>query len=265
MVCGMTFQGKADVHKTLISANVVHNKSMLQLQICDIFHISFKNETVNDPGAIRLHLENGTYIGYTKIQQHVRTRSDQELCSMHAEQHLRRPSARSVGEGPMVSVVVKLTAALLRNRQRQSCKPVRNLALLERLCKLKTRLWMQRTDDEAIEVQRPTLLRSDVDRPSWRSNTMLRLDMPSIELGVMRARTREIAWNTRDGSLVERTRTRTRLSAIDYGYLKLDGAEDEDDDEYDESCTEQSCSSWFANVVKTGIICCNLFVKGRSE
>ena len=76
----------------------------------DIFHNSFKNETVNDPGAIRLNLENGTYIGYTKIQQHVRTRSDQELCSMHAEQKPGGPSARSVGESPMVSVVVKLTA-----------------------------------------------------------------------------------------------------------------------------------------------------------
>ena len=45
-----------------------------------------QNEIVNERGAIRLYLENDTYIGYTKIQQHVRTRSDQELCSMHAKQ-----------------------------------------------------------------------------------------------------------------------------------------------------------------------------------
>ena len=32
-----------------------------------------QNEIVNEPGAIRLYLENGTYIGYTQIQQHVRT------------------------------------------------------------------------------------------------------------------------------------------------------------------------------------------------
>ena len=43
-------------------------------------------------------------------------------------------------------------------------------------------------DDEAIEAQQPPmLLRSAVDRPSWRSSTMLHLDMTSIELGVMRA------------------------------------------------------------------------------
>ena len=125
MVCRMTFQGKtADVHKTLISANVVHNKKHvasvdsnggciipLQQRSCLTYStIRSKNETVNDPGAIRLNLENGTYIGYTKIQQHVRTRSDQVLCSMHAEQKPGGSSARSVGESPMVSVVVKLTA-----------------------------------------------------------------------------------------------------------------------------------------------------------
>ena len=45
-----------------------------------------QKEIVNEPGAIRLYLEIGTYIGYTKIQQRVNTRSDQELCSMHAKQ-----------------------------------------------------------------------------------------------------------------------------------------------------------------------------------
>ena len=42
-------------------------------------------------------------------------------------------------------------------------------------------------DDEAIEVLDPMLLWSDVDRPSLMSNTMLHLDMPNTELGVMRA------------------------------------------------------------------------------
>ena len=41
-------------------------------------------------------------------------------------------------------------------------------------------------DDEATEAQQLHVV-ADVDRPSWRSNTMLHLDMPSIELGAMRA------------------------------------------------------------------------------
>ena len=40
---------------------------------------------VNELGAIRFHYENdGTYVGYTKHQQHVRTGSNQQMCSMHA-------------------------------------------------------------------------------------------------------------------------------------------------------------------------------------
>ena len=43
-------------------------------------------------------------------------------------------------------------------------------------------------DDDAIEVQQlHVFLRSDVDRADWRSNTMLGLDIPSIELDVVRA------------------------------------------------------------------------------
>ena len=41
---------------------------------------------VNELVTVRLYLENGTYIGYTEIQQHVRTRSEQELCSVLARQ-----------------------------------------------------------------------------------------------------------------------------------------------------------------------------------
>ena len=97
---GVTFQGrKADVHKTLISASKVHSKGHVAVVGSNGGYIiphnstlarkvqqSVQNEIVNELGAIRLYLENGTYIGYTKIQQQVRTRSDQELCSMHAKQ-----------------------------------------------------------------------------------------------------------------------------------------------------------------------------------
>ena len=94
---GVTFQGKkADVHKTLISASKVHSKghdavvdsnggyivpynSMLARKIQQLV----QKEIVKELGAIRLYLENGTYIGYTKIQQRVNTRSNKALCSMH--------------------------------------------------------------------------------------------------------------------------------------------------------------------------------------
>ena len=36
-----------------------------------------QKEIVKELGAIRLYLENGTYIGYTKIQQRGSTRSNQ--------------------------------------------------------------------------------------------------------------------------------------------------------------------------------------------
>ena len=38
-----------------------------------------------------------------------------------------------------------------------------------------------------LKFSDPMLLWSDEDRPSLKSNTMLHLDMPSVELGVMRA------------------------------------------------------------------------------
>ena len=152
---GVTFQGrKAHVHKTLISANKVHRKGHAAVVDsnggCIILHngvLARKiqqyvlNEIVNEPGAVRLCLENGTYIGYTKIQQLVRTQSDQELCSMHAKQQsgsFRHPRWEQV----RWRAWVWLTAALLHNRQRR-CNFVRNLVLLEGEYLLKTRLWMQ--------------------------------------------------------------------------------------------------------------------------
>ena len=59
---------------------------------------------VNELGTVRLYIENGTYIGYTEIQQHVRTRSEQELCSVHARQQSKGPSAPLEGFSPMASV-----------------------------------------------------------------------------------------------------------------------------------------------------------------
>ena len=41
-------------------------------------------------------------------------------------------------------------------------------------------------DNEPV-VSNPMLWQSNVDRPSWKSNTVLHLDMPSVEFGVMHA------------------------------------------------------------------------------
>ena len=49
---------------------------------------------------------------------------------------------------------------------------------------LKARLWMEALMMRRLEFSDPMLLWSDVDRPSYKSN---HLDMPSIEVGVMRA------------------------------------------------------------------------------
>ena len=41
-------------------------------------------------------------------------------------------------------------------------------------------------DDEVVQVRRPNVVAiGRTDRPSWKLNTMLHLDMPNIELGVM--------------------------------------------------------------------------------
>ena len=112
------FQGrKADVHKTLISASKVHSKGHVVVVNSNGGHIIpytsmlarkiqqlVQKEIVKELGAIHLYLENGTHIGYTKIQQHVRTRSAQELCSMHATQQSEGPSAPSEEVSLMSSV-----------------------------------------------------------------------------------------------------------------------------------------------------------------
>ena len=84
---GVTVQGrKADDQKILISANKNHREddvAVVDSNGGDIipFNSTFaRNIQQFVLGAIRLYLENGTCIGYTKIQQHVCARSDQELC-----------------------------------------------------------------------------------------------------------------------------------------------------------------------------------------
>ena len=82
------------LHKTLISASKVHSKGHVAVVDsnggCIITYTStptlVQKEIVDEPGAIRLCPENGMYIGYTKIQQHVSTQSDQGLCSVQAKQ-----------------------------------------------------------------------------------------------------------------------------------------------------------------------------------
>ena len=88
---GVTFQARnADVHKkTLMSASKVHSKGHVAVAnssggyiipynsaVARKFQQFVRNEIVNETGALRLY-QNGTHIGYIKIQQHVRTRSDQ--------------------------------------------------------------------------------------------------------------------------------------------------------------------------------------------
>ena len=77
--CGVTFQGRmAHVHKTLISASKVHSKGHVAVGDSNGGYIIPDNsmlarktqqfvqkETVKEPGALRLYLENGTYIGNT--------------------------------------------------------------------------------------------------------------------------------------------------------------------------------------------------------
>ena len=130
------FPRKADVHETLINASKVHSKGHVAVVGSNGGYIMPYNsalarnaqldqtEIVNEPDAMRLYLENAPPSDTPKIQQHVHTRSDQELCSVQAKQ-------LSVVFG-ILRREWGLSGALLRNFQRQSCKVVRNLVLLER-------------------------------------------------------------------------------------------------------------------------------------
>ena len=140
-------------------------------------------------GAVRLNLENGTDIGYGKnpaTPAHTkRSRVVFDACKT------------TVGTHPTFSEGVRWMASVGTDH---SCppaqSPVTQLQIRRELyssgemeCMLiENEIVDAGSDDEAIEVQQtPMLLRSDADRPNWGSNTMLRLDMPNIERGVMRA------------------------------------------------------------------------------
>ena len=95
-----------------------------------------------------------------------------------------------------------------------------------------------------------------VGRQMLKSNTMLHLDMPRIELGVVRARERvESLEDARDGCLVERTRTHLwRLNVV---FLKLDGTEDDEDD--DDQTTQNKLLILVAKDAKTIFHYMNMF------
>ena len=158
----MAFQGrKADVHKTLIGASKVHCKghvavvdsnggyiilynSMLARKIQQVV----QNEIVNEPGAIRLYLENGTYIGCTKIQQQGSTRSNQELCSKRANQQSGRcRHARRVEVSPMASVGTA-----------HSCPSAQSPETKLQIMPVENEIVDESIYDEAIEAQRSNVV-----------------------------------------------------------------------------------------------------------
>ena len=113
---GMTFRGtKTDVHKNQSSARQVHNWGPC-LQCVDsnggnIFPHNNERASniqqfvqykiVNEPGAASLHLENGTYIGYTTFERNGQPRTVFDACETSLG---RGPSAPSEGVSPMASV-----------------------------------------------------------------------------------------------------------------------------------------------------------------
>ena len=94
-----------------------------------------------------------------------------------------------------------------------------------------------------------------VGRPRLKSNTMF-LDMPRIELGVLRARERvESMEDTRDGRLVEMMGTHLwRLNVV---FFKLDGTEDDEDD--DDQTTQNKLLILVAKDAKTKFHFMNMF------
>ena len=156
----VAFQGrKAHIHKTMISASKVHSKGLVAVVDSNggyFIHYSstlarkiqhlVQKEIVREP-AVRLYLENGTYIGHTKIQQHVSTRSDQELCSMHAKKRIGRPSAPSEGVRPMVSV-----------GKAHSCLFAQSPEAKLQIIPIESEIVDAGIDDAANEVQRPNVV-----------------------------------------------------------------------------------------------------------
>ena len=150
---GVTFRcRKADVHKTLISASKVHSKGHVAVVDSEEGYIFLhnsthaikiqqfvQNEIVNELGSIRLYLESGAYIGYTKILQHAHMKRSTIVFDA-CETIVGRSSALSVGVGPMASV-----------DQADSCLPAETLQIVPN----ENEIVDEGIDDEAIEVQRP--------------------------------------------------------------------------------------------------------------
>ena len=97
-----------DVHNTLLSASNAHCKGQVAAVDSQGGYITPCSSTcarkidlivqsviVSELGAVRLCLENGTYVGQQKIKQHVQMRDNQEPCSARARQQSgasQRPS-----------------------------------------------------------------------------------------------------------------------------------------------------------------------------
>ena len=92
-------------------------------------------------------MKNGTYIGYTKIQQNGSTRSNQELCSMHMRQQSREPSAHSKGASPTASVGEA-------HRYPPAQSPETKLQIMP----VEDEIVNEGLEDEAVEVQRPNVV-----------------------------------------------------------------------------------------------------------
>ena len=139
---GVIFQGrKADVDKNLISASKVHSKDHVAVVDSNGGYIFPCNSTlarkINNSFRRRLskNLVRYVCIGYTNIQHQGSTRSNQELCSMHAKQQSARlrHSRREQGRW---QAWVRLTAALLQ------------------IMPIESEIVDEGIDDEAIVVQR---------------------------------------------------------------------------------------------------------------
>ena len=155
---------------------------------------------------------------------------------------------RSVHDGERRGFTVKLTAKYVDECfdivQLQNAKAVNAKKCVERYCELvllekrnacpwKTKLWMQAFDDEAIEVQHPhadavgrgpTKLEIAHHVSSGHAQHRTWCDACMRALGIAGRRERRESGREDEDSVV----------AMDYGYWKLDGTEDDDHDEDDE-------------------------------
>ena len=187
-----------------------------------------QHEIVNAPGATRLYLENGTYIGYTKIQQHVRTRSDREVCSMHAKQQSEGASAPSVGVSPMASV-----------GKAHTCPPAQSPETKLQIMLLEQETPDAGTDDEAIVVERPSVVAVRRDVASGHAQRRTWCDVCMRARGIAGRHEKREPGREDEGPLV----------AIEHGCWNLDGT---DDDDEDDQVAQNKLLILVAKDVKTG-------------